>query len=113
MKRKILFITIYVFVLGLFEKLERFLKSGYGKQMRREILKAGVKRYYRPRLQEEVGGRSLYRSLQEMAPQRSSKQMMTRTWFRPRRGGNKVSLQMDYPQPHLPRMERSNIGKWG
>merc|ERR1711873_323483 len=81
---------------------QKMSNSGYGKQMRREILKAGVKRYYRLRLQEEAGGRSLYRSLQEMAPQRSLKQMKTRTWFRPRRGGNRVSLQMDYPQPHLP-----------
>ena len=48
--------------------IQKLADSGYGKEMRIEILKAGIKRYYRLILQEIAGVRSLYRSLIQMAP---------------------------------------------
>ena len=60
---------------------QKMIDSGYGKDLRREILKAGIKRYFRLTLQEQAGGRSLYRSLREMAPQRRLKQLNTRNKY--------------------------------
>ena len=77
--------------------IQNLADSGYGKEIRVEILKAGIKRYYRLILQEIAGVRSLYRSLIETAPQRKLKKLTVRTWFRPTRGGGKVSMSKDFP----------------
>ena len=79
--------------------VQKLADSGYGKDTRKEILTAGIKRYYRLVLQQVNGGRSLYRSAREMAPKRSLKQLAPKTWFRPTRGGNKVSVAKDHPVP--------------
>ena len=71
--------------------INKLVNSGYGKDLRREILTAGIKRFYRLMLQEAAGGRSLYRSMEEIVPRRRLKGLSTRMWFRPTRGGNKIS----------------------
>ena len=76
---------------------QKMADSEYGKDTRQEILKAGIKRYYRLLLQEVAGGRSLYRTLEEMIPQRRVKQLKTRVWFKPTRGGTKLSQLKDHP----------------
>ena len=63
--------------------IQKLADSGYGKDGRREILRAGIKIYSKLVLQELAEGMSLYRSLSEMAPQRRLKHLSTRTWFRP------------------------------
>ena len=53
--------------------IQKLVDSGYGRDNRREILTSGIKRYYRLVLQEVSGGRSIYRTLEEMIPQRRIK----------------------------------------
>ena len=65
--------------------------------MRKEILQSGVKRYYRLRLSSAANVRSLYRSSEEMKSSRSKKEGRTRAWFKPRRGGERNTIQKDYP----------------
>ena len=43
-------------------------------------------------LQEVAGNRTLYRSPEEMAPTRRLKDIQSKAWFKPSRGGKKVSL---------------------
>ena len=64
-------------------------------------------------LQEVAGGRSLYRSMEEMAPQRRLKGLTTRMWFRPTRGGTKVSQVMDHPACTTPGEKKGIIGNKG
>ena len=45
---------------------QKMCDSAYGKENRQEIVKAGLKRYYRLLLTEKAGGRKLYRSSTEM-----------------------------------------------
>ena len=52
------------------QKLE---DSGYSRDVRQEIMKSGLTRYYRLVLQEIAGGRKLYRSAEEMKDGRSLK----------------------------------------
>ena len=59
-------------------------------------------------LQEAAGGRSLYRSIEEMEPQRRMKGLTTRMWFKPTRGGNRISKLKDHPAP-VPPGRRHNI----
>ena len=78
--------------------LKDLIDSDYGKESRREIRKAGIKRFYRLILQEAAGGRSLYRSIEDILPQRKLKQLKIKTWFRPARGGNRIFINKDHPQ---------------
>ena len=91
--------------------IQKMANSGYGRDMRKEILVAGIKRYYRLVLQELAGGRSLYRPLDEMAPQRRMKALKTRLWFKPTRGGTKVSQMKDHPV--ITKGKRGNLGRNG
>ena len=77
--------------------IQKMSDSGYDKATRGEILKSGLKRYYRLRLQEEAGCRRLYRSGQDLQQGRTLKPMKVRDWFKPQRGGRKVSNEKDYP----------------
>ena len=47
-----------------------------------------------------------------MASQRDLKKLKTKTWFRPSRGGTKVSLGKDYPKPYQQRQPGDNPRKW-
>ena len=69
----------------------------YGRETRKEIITSGVKRYYRLVLQEMVGVRKLYRSREDMKEGRRLKSLWNRTWFKSRRGGTKVSADLDHP----------------
>ena len=63
--------------------IQKLVDSGYEKETRGEILRSGIKRYYRLRLQEETGTRKLYRSATDMKVGRILKPLKTREWFKP------------------------------
>ena len=58
--------------------------SCYGKEVREEIIKSGITRYYRLLLQEIAGERRLNRSGQEMRENRKLKNFRNITGFAPR-----------------------------
>ena len=58
--------------------IQKLIDSGYDKATRLEILKAGIKRYYRLRLQEAAGNRRLYRSGNDLLQHRTLKPLKTR-----------------------------------
>ena len=91
---------------------QKLIDSDYGKETRREILKAGVKRFYRLLLQEAAGGRAVYRSLEDMLPQRRIKQLKTKTWFQPARGGSKISTSKDHPQAYRQQNKKGYTNRW-
>ena len=74
----------------------KLIDSHYTKDIRREIIQSSVKRYFRLRLQEESGVRRLYRSGEQMAVDRRKKGSAS-TWFKSRRGGEKVRMIKDNP----------------
>ena len=49
------------------------------------------------RLSESAGIRSLYRSSEEMKTSRNQKERRTKAWFKPKRGGERNTVQKDYP----------------
>ena len=48
-------------------------------------------------MEQESGGKRLYRSAEEMASARRLKDLSTKTWFRSKRGGAKVTPGKDLP----------------
>ena len=60
-------------MLDLSNLIQKLIDSEYRKGSRQEILQAGVKKPYCLVLQEASGGRSVYRTLEEMAPNRRLK----------------------------------------
>ena len=83
------------------QELKRFsqkmVDSAYGKDTRKEVITSGVKRYSRLVLQELAGVRKGYRSREEMKEGRRLKSLWNRTWYKSRRGGTKVSADLDHP----------------
>ena len=89
------------------QKLE---DSSYSKDVRQEILKSGLTRYYRLVLQEVAGGRKLYRSAQEMKDGRSLKLHRAKSWFKSRRGGGKIVERMDFPERYPDQTRTDALG---
>ena len=48
-------------------------------------------------MEQETGGRKLYRSAEEMAEGRRLKTLLNRTWFKSRRGGQSLTPKKDLP----------------
>ena len=48
-------------------------------------------------MEQESGGRRIYRSADEMAAGRKLKGLLNQTWFKSKRGGSKVTLAKDLP----------------
>ena len=76
---------------------QKMVDSAYGKETRKEIITSGVKRYFRLVLQELAGVRKVYRSREDMKEGRRLKSLWNRTWFKSRRGGTRVSADLDHP----------------
>ena len=62
-----------------------------------EVILSGVKKYYRQIIEQESGGRRLYRSQEDMASARKLKTLKNKTWFRGKRGGSKLTPSKDLP----------------
>ena len=92
------------------QELKRFsqkmVDSAYGKDTRKEVITSGIKRYSRLVLQELAGVRKVYRSREEMKEGRRLKSLWNRTWYKSRRGGTKVSADLDHPT-----LERKGKGR--
>ena len=77
--------------------LQKMADSGYKHPSRKEIIKSAVKKYYRQLLEQETGGRKLYRSAEDMAETRKMKSLMNRSWFKSKRGGSSITSRKDLP----------------
>ena len=77
--------------------LQKMCDSGYGESTRSEVIKSATTKYFRQLMEQESGGRRLYRSAQEMAAGRRLKGLLNQTWFKSKRGGSKVTSAKDLP----------------
>ena len=81
--------------------LEKFIgkmaNSGYNVSSRREVIKSGVTKYYRELRDWRTGGKSLYRTQDQMGRDRRYKGLEKMTWFRSKRGGRQVTTEKDNP----------------
>ena len=77
--------------------LKKMADSGYGHPTRNETILSAVRKYYRQILEQETGGRRLYRSSGEMAETRKLKSLMNKTWFKSKRGGQNQTPKKDLP----------------
>ena len=77
--------------------LQKLADSGYTHPTRKEIITSAVRKYYRQILEQETGGRQLYRSSQEMAEGRKMKALQNMSWFKSRRGGKSITPLKDLP----------------
>ena len=53
--------------------IQKMCDSGYDHPTRVEVIKSGVKKYFRQVVEQESGGRRIYRSAEEMASSRKLK----------------------------------------
>lgn len=77
--------------------IQKMCDSGYDHPTRMEVILSGVKKYYRQVVEQETGGRRLYRSQEHMASSRKLKSLKNKTWFRNKRGGSKITPSKDLP----------------
>ena len=63
------------------EVVRDFIDSGYKHKTRKEIILSAVRKYYCQILEQETGGRQLYRSGKEMVESRRMKSLQNKTWF--------------------------------
>jgi len=77
---------------------QKMIDSGYTKEVRKEIICSGVRRYYRLWLQDVAKTRNLYRNQEEISKSRKAKLRKSRAWFKPQRGGEKVGILKNHPE---------------
>ena len=77
--------------------LVKMANSGYGPPTRKEVLKSGIRKYFRKLFTEQTGGPRLYRTDQEMKEGRRFKFMLTKTWYKPKRGGRVAREKKESP----------------
>lgn len=79
------------------EILRKFLvkmaNSGYGPPTRKEVLKSGIRRYFRKMFAEKTGGPKMYRTDEHLREGRKYKHLLTKRWYKPRRGGKAAKQQ--------------------
>ena len=88
---------------------QKMIDSGYTKEVRKEIICSGIRRYYRLRLQNIAKTRNLYRNQEEMSNSRKAKWKKGRAWFKPQRRGEKVREENDVREKR--RIEDSRVYK--
>ena len=77
--------------------LQKMCDSGYGESTRMEVIKSAITKYHRQLMEQDSGGRRIYRSAEEMASGRRLKGLLNQTWFRSKRGGTKITSAKDLP----------------
>ena len=69
--------------------IQKMTDSGYDHLTRTEVIRSAAKKFYQQLMEQESGGKRVYRSAEEMASARRLKDLANKTWFRSRRGGPK------------------------
>ena len=59
--------------------IQKMSDSGYEHKMRMEVIMSGVKKYFRQIVEQESGGKRLYRSQEDMAQSRKLKSLRNKT----------------------------------
>ena len=77
--------------------LGKMANSQYGPPTRKEVLKSGIRRYYRKVHCQETGGPKLYRNKEELEKGRKFKELLNKRWYRPKRGGKAVVEEKEAP----------------
>ena len=74
------------------------MDSGYDHKTRMKITRSAVRILYRQVTDQESGGQKIYRSSADMAKSRRLKPLLTKNWFKSKRGGKKVTVVKNLPQ---------------
>ena len=103
-------------VLGVF--LQKLCDSNYDQNTREEIIKSGLRKFYREWNRREMESKSLYRSKGEMLEARTTKQLFNKVWFKRKRGGRdiraeKESGRVQKPGPRGPRKKKEPVPESG
>ena len=77
--------------------MQKITDSGYDHQTRSEVIKSAAKKFYRQLVEQESGGKRLYRSAEDMATAKRLKDLTNKTWFRSKRGGANITPSKDLP----------------
>ena len=63
-----------------------------------EITKSAYKKIYRQIIDQESGGQKIYTSSSDMAQSRRLKPLLTKIWYKSRRGGEKATVTKNLPK---------------
>ena len=77
--------------------LGKMANSQYGPPTRKEVLRSGIRRYYRKVHIQETGGPKLYRNKEELEKDRKFKELLNKRWYRPKRGGKAIVEEKEAP----------------
>ena len=61
--------------------LQKMTDSGYDHLTRSEVIKSAAKKFYHQLMEQESGGKRLYRSAVDMAAARRLKDITNKAWF--------------------------------
>ena len=78
--------------------LQKLADSGYSHPTRMEIVKSAARKFYRQLMDQEAGGSRLYRSSEEMAKSRKLKELVNKTWYKSKRGRQRIISGKDVPR---------------
>ena len=74
---------------------QKLIDSQYDTLSRQEVLKSGVRKYFRELASAVKVGRSLYRTRKEMDGKKEILSLINKLWFRRIRGGNQARLMKE------------------
>ena len=73
--------------------LKKMANSQYGPPTRKEVLKSGIRRYFRKVHAQETGGPKLYRTKEELEKGRKFKEHLSKRWYKTRRCGKAAVVE--------------------
>ena len=75
--------------------IQKLSDSGYSHPTRMEIARSAIRKYFCQLMNQEAAGPRLYRLADEMAGARMVKSLINKTWFKSKRGGQRVTPAKD------------------
>ena len=81
--------------------LQKLADSGYTHPTRMEIVKSAARKFFRQLMDQEAGGSRIYRSSDEMAKSRRLKELANKTWYKSKRGGQRITPGKNVPRVSL------------
>ena len=84
---------------------QKLIDSQYDTLSRQEVLKSGIRKYFREMASAVKAGNSLYRTRKEMDGKKEIMSLMNKPWFRRMRGGNQAKLVKEGLDKYEARLE--------
>ena len=93
--------------------LQKMTDSGYSHSSRLKVITSATRKYCRQLMEKDSHGQRLYRSAEDMATSRRLKEIANNSWFKSKRGGQRITQAKDIPSVvrQIESMARREVNK--